>query len=305
MVLSDRLYSSVVGHGHAELDEGDLRPIDVAVKEFADRAWLWLPLTSSVRRGSEPINVPITSPAYHADQLWLHAVEPAISTTRADVASRQGEAGGRFGAAGALERLLTDHTPVLGTDHPDTQAIRHTLAGWLASGAAPRGFVTNKDIELAIPTEWVASKILISFRTDDATFATHLGDRLVTSFGPEAVVRDTRTISIGRDFIDRTSTNSLRSTVLLAVIGPRWLQMEKDGVRCIDRPDDDVRHEIEYALGHDILVVPILIGDTPLPTATQLPVSISAFLRRSSTCVSSHATPIMTSTFSSTKCRRC
>jgi hypothetical protein len=124
-------------------------------------------------------------------------------------------------------------------------------------------------------------KIFVNFRSDDAAFAAMLIDAtLVERFGERDVFRDTRFIPLGQDFPDMLWGSLAESAILLAVIGPHWLSIEDQGVRCLDRPDDYVRREIEYALDHAIRVIPILIGDTPLPTAAQLPPSIAGLATR-------------------------
>ena len=60
---------------------------------------------------------------------------------------------------------------------------------------------------------------------------------------------------------------------LLAVIGPTWLTVrDATDRRRLDNPGDYVRHEIATALGRsDLLVIPILVGTTPMPAAAELP----------------------------------
>ena len=124
-------------------------------------------------------------------------------------------------------------------------------------------------------------KIFVNFRNDDEAFAAMLIDaKLVERFGAREVFRDSRFIPLGQEFTSMLWGSLAGSAILLAVIGPRWLSLQRHGVRCLDRPDDYVRREIEYALDHDIRVIPILIGDTPLPTADQLPPSMAGLATR-------------------------
>jgi formylglycine-generating enzyme required for sulfatase activity len=61
-------------------------------------------------------------------------------------------------------------------------------------------------------------------------------------------------------------------TVLLAVIGPGWLDArDSAGRRRLDNPDDFVRIEIAAALQRNIMVVPILIDTAPMPEVDLLP----------------------------------
>ena len=59
---------------------------------------------------------------------------------------------------------------------------------------------------------------------------------------------------------------------LRAIIGARWEGMDAaTGGRRIDDPADFVRIEIEAAIGRSIPVVPVLIDDTEMPSANDLP----------------------------------
>jgi tetratricopeptide (TPR) repeat protein len=63
-----------------------------------------------------------------------------------------------------------------------------------------------------------------------------------------------------------------RSDVLLAIIGPDWLAADSEGKRRLDDPNDWVRREIVTALGLGrVQVIPVLVGDADLPTASELP----------------------------------
>jgi hypothetical protein len=60
--------------------------------------------------------------------------------------------------------------------------------------------------------------------------------------------------------------------VLLALIGPRWLDAkEEDGGRRLDNPNDFVRTEIATALERDIPVIPILLEGARLPKRDRFP----------------------------------
>jgi tetratricopeptide (TPR) repeat protein len=62
------------------------------------------------------------------------------------------------------------------------------------------------------------------------------------------------------------------SDVLLAIIGPDWLTAEKEGRRRLDDPDDWVRREVVTGLGLGrVQVIPVLVGEAPLPAPDELP----------------------------------
>jgi hypothetical protein len=69
--------------------------------------------------------------------------------------------------------------------------------------------------------------------------------------------------------------------VLLAVIGPRWLNAQtSEGQRRLDDPADYVRIEIATALARPILVVPVLLGGVAMPRAANLPEPLQPLARR-------------------------
>lgn len=116
------------------------------------------------------------------------------------------------------------------------------------------------------------STIFISYRRDDTQgFAGRLEDDLSGTFGEEAVFRD-REIPAGTDFARHLERTLSAAKVVLAVIGPRWLDVRgADGSRRLDDPDDWVRREIEMALVLGLGVVPVLVGGADMPSPADLP----------------------------------
>ena len=92
--------------------------------------------------------------------------------------------------------------------------------------------------------------IFLSYRRSDSVGAAgRLFDRLAEHFGADQVFRDIDSIEAGENF-EESIRNALRlATVVLVVIGPRWLEARsQDGARRIDDPADYVRREIKLAL---------------------------------------------------------
>lgn len=114
--------------------------------------------------------------------------------------------------------------------------------------------------------------IFVSYRREDARGqARSLSDALMARFGPKRVFRDVETIAPGVDFPEAIATALDRTDVFLAVIGDKWLAVEKDGRRRLDDPDDYVRREIATALGRGVRVIPVLLESTTMPSREQLP----------------------------------
>ncbi|MBY8873792.1 toll/interleukin-1 receptor domain-containing protein [Micromonospora sp. PLK6-60] len=125
--------------------------------------------------------------------------------------------------------------------------------------------------------------IFINYRTDDDASAAALVDReLWRVFGRDRVFRDCRSLRTGRDFQPEIQRALERSTVLLALVGPRWWELRDErGRRRIEDPDDFVRMEIRYALGRpDMVLIPLLLNGATLPKAHQLPADIAGFAHR-------------------------
>jgi len=115
--------------------------------------------------------------------------------------------------------------------------------------------------------------IFISYRRDDSEGQSgRLYDDLVRHFGDGAVFMDVVGIEPGRDFRKVIDKNVACCGVLLAVIGPSWLDAKDEtGQRRLDNPMDFVRLETAAALKRDIPVVPVLVRGARMPRSEQLP----------------------------------
>jgi TIR domain len=115
--------------------------------------------------------------------------------------------------------------------------------------------------------------IFISYRRDDSEGqAGRLYDDLSRTFGDSSVFMDVTAIEPGLDFRKVIDHNVASCGVLLAVIGPGWLDAKDEtGQRRLDNPMDFVRLETASALKRDIPVVPVLVRGARMPRADQLP----------------------------------
>ena len=120
--------------------------------------------------------------------------------------------------------------------------------------------------------------IFLSYRRKDSASATgRLADRLEEHFGPARVFHDHESILAGEDFAAAIRRAINVSTVVLAVIGPDWLDArDEKNQRRLDDPTDFVRLEIEAAFGAGVDVLPVLVEGAAMPTAAQLPASLAA-----------------------------
>jgi hypothetical protein len=119
------------------------------------------------------------------------------------------------------------------------------------------------------------AKIFISYRREDTEpVANHLKSELEKYVGKGKVFLDSKDIPPGRDWSDVLQRSVLGSDCLLALIGPKWLNIEDSQTkkRRLDNPDDVVRQEIRGALKNKkMLVVPVLVGDARMPEQNDLP----------------------------------
>jgi hypothetical protein len=123
----------------------------------------------------------------------------------------------------------------------------------------------------------MADKIFISYRRDDAAGdARGIYEGLVRCFGKANVFMDVDSLVAGQRF-DRELDKALAAcAVLIAVIGPRWMEVLLAKAASGER--DYVREEVAAALKRGIIVIPVRVGQegrlTPLPRAGDLPEDI-------------------------------
>lgn len=124
--------------------------------------------------------------------------------------------------------------------------------------------------------------IFISYRHRDTQGeASRLADDLREALDDVHVFRDVETIEAGADFERRLEKALSECSVLLALIGPTWLeQRDAQGNRRIDNPKDWTRTEIATGLVRGVRVIPVKCRDASLPKAEQLPAEIQALVRR-------------------------
>lgn len=117
------------------------------------------------------------------------------------------------------------------------------------------------------------SEIFISYRRNDSSAYTgRIADYLRRCFGEEYIFRDYETLGIGVQFKQEIQNFILSSNVVLVVIGPDWVGVDPGtGKQRLDNPDDFVRLEVEYALEHEITLIPLLVGGAKMPDSSLLP----------------------------------
>lgn len=124
--------------------------------------------------------------------------------------------------------------------------------------------------------------VFVNYRTsDEENVAALLEHALSERFASDVFFRAAKSIKPGDDFEEALLRGVRRSSALLAVIGPRWLEVrDEHDVRKIDKASDWVRREIVEAFDLGIRVVPVLIGEAEPLRKDALP----AGLERLATC---------------------
>jgi formylglycine-generating enzyme required for sulfatase activity len=126
------------------------------------------------------------------------------------------------------------------------------------------------------------SKVFISYRRDDAGHAAgRVHDRLEREFGADLLFIDVDAIPLGVNFTKVLRDEVAKCDVLLALIGPNWLNIrDEEGNRRLDNRADFLRIEIATALQRDIPVIPILLDGARMPKANQLPKDLKELSKR-------------------------
>jgi hypothetical protein len=90
--------------------------------------------------------------------------------------------------------------------------------------------------------------------------------------GKDSVFMDVDSIALGRDFRQVLQQSLQACDVMLALIGPNWLEAkDAAGNRRLDNPTDFVRQEIASALKRNIAVTPVLLQGASIPSPERLP----------------------------------
>jgi TIR domain-containing protein len=116
-------------------------------------------------------------------------------------------------------------------------------------------------------------RIFVSYRRgDDAVWATLLRETLRKYLPKTPVFMDVASLGAG-DSLKLIRDSVATADVFIAVIGPGWLDCKdaKSGQRRLDNPVDWVRLELRVALDLDKALIPVLINETPVPAAEDLP----------------------------------
>ena len=144
------------------------------------------------------------------------------------------------------------------------------------AGIADQG---GKDVS-ALPPQG----IFISYRRADAgPYARLLQVQLGERFPDTPVFMDLDSIEAGIDFAESIKAGLDACSVLVALIGPRWLTLaDDDGHRRLENPNDYVRFEIRTALKRGVRVIPVLVDGAKPVRRGELPPDLRKLARLNS-----------------------
>ncbi|MEJ8848000.1 4a-hydroxytetrahydrobiopterin dehydratase [Variovorax rhizosphaerae] len=117
------------------------------------------------------------------------------------------------------------------------------------------------------------TKVFISYRRQDSgTAARQIAADFGVRYGEGDVFMDTDSIRVGSDWTQEIEKALRAASVVLAIIGPKWIHTHDEyGRRRIDNDADWVRNEIVHGLANNKQVIPLLVQGAPQLEEDALP----------------------------------
>ena len=124
--------------------------------------------------------------------------------------------------------------------------------------------------------------VFVSYRRGDSEGqARSLNFELVKLIGKDSVFMDVDSIALGQDFRRILHERLESCDLMLALIGPGWLDAkDAAGNRRLESATDLVRQEIAAALKRNIPVTPVLLQGAQMPPPERLPEDIKELAYR-------------------------
>lgn len=123
-------------------------------------------------------------------------------------------------------------------------------------------------------------RVFLSYRRDDEPgFAQQLFHHLELALDEGTVFMDVKSIPAGQDWLQSVTNALVGSSVVLAILGPKWTELMVNFQRLKESETVDfVRHELSYAIGAGKPLIPVLVRGGSLPRADQLPEELRPML---------------------------
>lgn len=123
-------------------------------------------------------------------------------------------------------------------------------------------------------------RVFLSYRRADTEAAARsLEQRLLQMPDIKRVFLDHEAIPKGVDFAEAIRKAIRKAGIVLVLIGPDWRGQHGDGSARILEENDFVRLEVGEALASKRQVVPVLLNETPMPSADSLPPELGGITR--------------------------
>jgi hypothetical protein len=121
--------------------------------------------------------------------------------------------------------------------------------------------------------------VFVNYRTHDAEdVAVTIENDLSHRFGSGRIFRASKSLEPGENYPQALLRNARTCRVLVAVIGPHWLDQASDGRNRLEDTEDWVRREILAAFEAGACVIPVIVGrTTPRLSEEQLPEALKEF----------------------------
>lgn len=117
-------------------------------------------------------------------------------------------------------------------------------------------------------------RIFISYRRNDSEFQAHAIYKVLTErFGSEVFI-DVDDIPAGVDFPTFLRDKVDHCDVVIALMGHHWMGTSAKAKSRLHESEDFVRIEIESSLKLGTPIVPVRLGDVPIPPQSELPESV-------------------------------
>lgn len=139
--------------------------------------------------------------------------------------------------------------------------------------------ITKKEkVNSTLPNE--KRTIFINYRKQDSSgYSLALYNELIKWYDKKSIFKDFNNIEPGEDFEESIDNALNNCNILLIILADKWIDILKDRNSKTQEPDY-VELEISKALAKNIYIIPIVINNTRMPTAEELPGSLKKLSTR-------------------------
>ena len=213
-----------------------------------------------------PLPDPPFPPVSYATDLSRELARPSLSPDEQIALVSRLKVGFGTDPDGAREllRRLRDRADL-------TWAVAKEIDAVLEAPAAPE----PPPVTGPLPGPPAPKRVFLCYRREDTKYIVgRLRDSLSSALGRENIFFDVDSLPLGLDYEDEISRSMRTMDLVIVLMGPRW-RLDR-----LAEADDPVRLEIEAGMATGHPVVPVMLEDTTMPEAQELPESLASFRRR-------------------------